>query len=554
MTTVTERLRLVIDAVSKDAADKIRGVGDETEKASIKTRLMTAASDKLGVSVDETGRLLKTGLALGAGAAAGGLAALAISGVKQFTDLTDQVRDFQRVSGASAEDSSRWVAALDDMEISADAGARAVFKLSREIGEGGGKLREFGVEIAKNKDGTTDLSGTLLNIADAYKHTSDEGERAALIQAAFGRAGKELIPVLEQGRKGIKDLFEGAEEGHQIFSQEDLQNAREFELAMDDLQDTLRGFQIEAGKAVVPALTEQLNNASEGLELADKGANLLGTSLADIGGEALHVINPFHGLTDAVSGLGDALGIGGDDTEDYGDKQEKVKEKTQDLANAITEHGRHSKEARDAQRELTSATRDLRGVQDDAGNALQSVNEKLQTQAEKAYAAAQADLQFGANKLNVEKSVTAVSEAFDQYNQVAIANLAANDTSAQATRNLQSAHQGLVGAVLASVQAAGKKAADDLGPNVSAADRMKAATNAQQYALLLLEQQFPGLRGQVQGYVGDLDRTTGERHATVTVDTSQAHAAIAALVEDLDAVANRVVNTTINVIKKEFGG
>jgi hypothetical protein len=72
---------------------------------------------------------------------------------------------------------------------------------------------------------------------------------------AFGRTGRDLIPILEQGRDGIREMY-GAVPDKQILSESDLQAAREYQLAVDDLNDAMQELKIMVGAGVVPALSE----------------------------------------------------------------------------------------------------------------------------------------------------------------------------------------------------------------------------------------------------------------------------------------------------------
>lgn len=204
MSTFTERLELLITSSAKGAVTGIKETDAAVTQLDAKAKGATGVLQKFGIQGEATGAVLSAGVAGGAIAAGAAITKFAIDGVNSFVNLADEVRDFQRASGASAEDSSRMVAVLDDMGISADKGASAIFRLSRNVGEGGDGLRQFGVEIEKNRDGTTNMVETLLNIADAYTETEDAGTRAALVQEAFGRGGKDLIPILEQGRAGLR--------------------------------------------------------------------------------------------------------------------------------------------------------------------------------------------------------------------------------------------------------------------------------------------------------------------------------------------------------------
>lgn len=200
-----------------------------------------------------------SGATLGAAALAAGVAVAAKTvqqGISDYVTLAGSVREFQRASGASAEDSSRFVAVLDDLGIDAGKASAAVFKLGKTVADNPGKLRALGIEVERNADGSANLTGTLLNVADAYAASSDQAERARIANAAFGKGGRELLPMLEQGRVGLERYFASAETGRQIMSQEDLDRAREFELAVDSLGDSLGGISRTIGEAAIGPVSD----------------------------------------------------------------------------------------------------------------------------------------------------------------------------------------------------------------------------------------------------------------------------------------------------------
>lgn len=231
-----------------------------------------AALNKMGGSALSSGNMLGTALAGGALMAGAALAKFAMDGVGKLVDLAGEVRNFSRATGLGSEDASRMVSVLDDLGISSDVGAGALFKLAKNAGDGGEKLGKFGIEVAKSKDGTLDLMGTLLNVADAYTKTTDQGKRAELVMGAFGKAGQQLIPILEKGRDGIQEMFDAVKRG-EILSDKDIADARRFELALDDAQDSLRTLQMEGGRALLPYISSVTEAATKTLDFIEsKGA------------------------------------------------------------------------------------------------------------------------------------------------------------------------------------------------------------------------------------------------------------------------------------------
>jgi hypothetical protein len=259
---LTEKFQLIIDTVGAGAAardfDRLAASASGLGKATGKTAgMLDGLASKAGISASA----LKGGLATAAVAAGTALVGFAADSVGVFTDLAGAVLKVQRATGASAEDASLLVAAFDDMNISVETGSKGLFQLAKRVETSGEALAGFGVQVARAKDGTVDMAATLLSVADAYQATEDPGRRAALVNAAFGKSGQELIPILEAGRAGIERLFSGARDTGQILSEEQVKQAEDYRLAMDDLSDTVNEFSLTLGTTLVP----QLARAADGL-------------------------------------------------------------------------------------------------------------------------------------------------------------------------------------------------------------------------------------------------------------------------------------------------
>jgi hypothetical protein len=172
------------------------------------------------------------------------LAAFAVQGVQKFADLTSTVRAFQRATGATAEDSSRLAAATQRMGIDAGTAQTAFGQLSKRIGEHKDTLAQWGVEIAKNKDGTVDLAGTLGNISDKYVSLTDVTQRQAFATENFGKGAQSINALLGQGKDNLKAFYDVATQSHQIFSQDDLNKGLQFSRSMADLKTQIQGVQL----------------------------------------------------------------------------------------------------------------------------------------------------------------------------------------------------------------------------------------------------------------------------------------------------------------------
>lgn len=369
-----ERIAVVIQALGGDQVVKtFRQIGDAAGKASTDTenrftRLADGALSRLGLQGKVSGQALAAGVAVAAGAAATAITGLVAAGVHQFADLAEKVRDFQRMTGASAEESSRFVAVLDDLQINADAAGSAMFKLARNATNNAKTFSDLGISIAANDDGTLNLTETLLNAADAYSQTSDQGEKARIAFALFGKQSAELVPLLAKGREGLQAFFADAEHHNQILNQDDLDKAENYRLALDDLSDAVQGLERSLGEGAVPALT--------------KFASFL-TSTTDI-------------LTTSAQGWGgaisDVLGVFGVHSDNAGRSQQKLAYEAQQTAAAMDAE---EKALADATKELhdnVDAVLDAQDAQDKLRSALEHLAEARSVDKAEAVADAEQDV------------------------------------------------------------------------------------------------------------------------------------------------------------------
>ena len=401
---VTERLAILLETVGTSTVvrdfDKIGGAtkGLDTKATAAQGSLkgLAGAGGQLATSLGGVAGVLTASVAgwtaiIGAGAHA----------VGTFNDLAQQVLAFQRASGATAEQASALVAAFDDMNVSAEAGTKAVFQLGKNVE----KLSKFGVEASRDAEGNVDLAATLLDVADAYSQTADPAQRAQLVTAAFGRAGRELIPVLEQGRAGIEALYAGAATTGQILSQEDIDRSEDFRIAMDSLGDSLRSLSIAAGQFLVPILSEAadvltrlidvgrdvgnlpvvgdvLRGVAKGAFAWANGANDASTAQRELAEGADRVAQALAEEEKAVDDLGKALFGVTSAQRAYDASVREVDSANRDLADARADYNKLLREGAvdeekvaDARRSLNEATRSLGSAQRALARAQEEYND-----------------------------------------------------------------------------------------------------------------------------------------------------------------------------------
>jgi hypothetical protein len=232
------------------------------------------------------------GAAVVGGIAVLGLGAYALASVDSWTKLAAEVRQFQRVSGDTAEDSSKLIYTMGELGISSDTAAAAMFKMTRADP---GKLAELGVQVKYNADGSKDLAGTLDAVRLAYQATQDPVQRNLILFTAFGKAGQALAPYLAQSTEQLQKFNEEADKHHAIFTQEDVNRAREYDLASKALSQTMEGFGRELAVAVIPALTAVVHGATDVIETIDRESQ----KIVQAKGTHDLLTNSLHSLADA---------------------------------------------------------------------------------------------------------------------------------------------------------------------------------------------------------------------------------------------------------------
>lgn len=287
MATLTERLAIQIEANAGQALASFKQVGTAAKGLSGDVGKAGGALANLGGSLGglfgESGALGSTAGLLAAGTA---VAKFVTDGISGFVNLAGQVTNFRRIAGGTPEDASKMVAAFKAVGIDADTAANGIFQLEKHLASGADKLATFGVTAVKDAKGNTDMSATVLNVAAAYQKIQDPVQKAALLTAAFGRQGTALIPLLSKSRAEIEAFFGEADKDHKILSQKDLDDVKAYNLAMRNLKEAVSGLEEEAGKALVPFLTDLAATSTDVLHLTDQIGGLI-SKIHDVPGVPL---------------------------------------------------------------------------------------------------------------------------------------------------------------------------------------------------------------------------------------------------------------------------
>jgi hypothetical protein len=171
---------------------------------------------------------------------AGGLTATVgflVSATKETVLYAESVRDMARALGTSTEEASTLIQIADDLKIETGQ-LQMAFRNALQQG------------VSPTVDG-------LKGLAEEYQKIQDPVAKAQFAMEKFGqRAGLEMQKVLELTTEQIDAMAQSAEDAGLIMSEDAVKAAREYEIAMNNLGDSVTGVKIRIGNELIPVVTD----------------------------------------------------------------------------------------------------------------------------------------------------------------------------------------------------------------------------------------------------------------------------------------------------------
>jgi len=83
-------------------------------------------------------------------------------------------------------------------------------------------LQAFGIDVRDQSGQLKTTERLLLEVAEALSHYTNNTEQAFLAQEIFGRSGNKMIPIIQRGAQGIRDLMMEARRKGLVASEEQI--------------------------------------------------------------------------------------------------------------------------------------------------------------------------------------------------------------------------------------------------------------------------------------------------------------------------------------------
>jgi hypothetical protein len=248
-------------SVVRDVLVKINGDSSGFEKAMGQT---AAASEKGQTSFLKLTGAVAAGQAIFAVAssAMNKLSSTAESVVSDTEDLAKSTMKLQREMGVSAESASSLLAVFKRFGVDVDGASKdmGIFAKKMEAAADPAKYDAsvFGDLNIKLKDQhglLRNSSDVLMDVADRFKEMPNGVDKTVKVMQLFGKSGKDLLPILNLGSAGMKDLEDKAKSMGLVLTQNNIDSVRKLIVAQKDWKEANEGLRIQLGLALMPALT-----------------------------------------------------------------------------------------------------------------------------------------------------------------------------------------------------------------------------------------------------------------------------------------------------------
>ena len=247
-----------------------------------------------------------------------GLTAYAKSATDYTVGLVKSSKELSRQTGASVEDSSRLLYAVQRLGISADQASTVFGIFSKQIRDSQNavdpttsKLGALGVNV-RNADGSfKNFNEVLLDTADKFAGMKDGSAKTAAAMDLFGRSGKDMIPILNKGSKGIEELEKKADELGLTLDAKTVASVNRYIQSQKDLKDSTNALKVQVGSLTAPVLANfnnRLNNIVSSLLSTNNPLRGMIVNVLAFGGPIAGAASGLAGFAGNIASVASAAG------------------------------------------------------------------------------------------------------------------------------------------------------------------------------------------------------------------------------------------------------
>lgn len=240
--------------------------------------------------------------AIGASVAAIGAIGGLASSIRGAIDLGDQFNKLSQKVGISVEKLSELKFAADLSDVSIEQFQIGMKGLNETLVKANDATSKEAALLKTLGVTARDPAGALRQLSDAFALLPDGATKSALAVELFGKAGMNMIPMLNGGSKALDEAATSARKLGLVMSAETAKAAEEFNDNMTKLGRTAQSLGISLTTKLIGGLSE----FTSGLVKAKEEGQLLSKVMADMLGTSLELASKLPVLGNVFAALRDA--------------------------------------------------------------------------------------------------------------------------------------------------------------------------------------------------------------------------------------------------------
>jgi hypothetical protein len=177
--------------------------------------------------------------------------------------LGKETNKMMRELGVTAEQGSALVSVFNRFGLGADGASKSlgIFAKNMVAAKDGNQtaidhFKLLGLTVKDNAGQLKNTSDLFMEVADKFKGMQAGAEKTALAMQLFGKSGKDMLPLLNQGSSGILALEEHAKKLGLVLSQDNVDAIKKNMVAQKDYKEAMEGVKIQIGNALMPMMTK----------------------------------------------------------------------------------------------------------------------------------------------------------------------------------------------------------------------------------------------------------------------------------------------------------
>lgn len=199
-----------------------------------------------------------------------------------FGITTEALQRFQYVAGLSGIKAAQFNAAMGPL-------SRQIFAAGEGSKEAAALFHKFGISFKDTHGNLLPTEEVIGNIAERISKMTDPAEQAGLAMKFFGRSGARLVPILKQGREGLRKAGLGLERLGGPVSKEAIEALDALGDRTDESHTAFERLKVSIAMGVVPVFTK------------------MATALGSAYGSLSKLVERTHIAQAAILGLGTVL-------------------------------------------------------------------------------------------------------------------------------------------------------------------------------------------------------------------------------------------------------